>query len=71
MIESGAILVNKFVPVGSSDTSAAAGGVPGAPVEMKSVPLMYKGAAPCTVNKVLITSSESDKFVIKVCTLGR
>jgi hypothetical protein len=34
--------------------------------EFKPSPLTYKGAMRATVDKVLITSSESDNFIIKV-----
>lgn len=58
VVESGAILVNKYTPSNANDESTVG--------TMKPSPLVYKGPAPCTVNKVLITSSESEKFVIKV-----
>lgn len=59
VIESGAILVNKFTPNNSPEEGASLG-------PPKPAPLVYKGGAPCTVSKVLITSNDTEKFLIKV-----
>jgi DNA-directed RNA polymerase III subunit RPC2 len=63
VVESGSLLVNKYSPNNANDDAATAGM---GTTTMKPSPLSYKGAASCTVNKVLITSSETEKFVIKV-----
>ena len=46
---------------GPQPTSTA----PAAP-RYKGTPLVYKGPAPCTVDKVVITSNESENFIVKV-----
>jgi DNA-directed RNA polymerase III subunit RPC2 len=69
----GHVLMNKFSPPAESGVGAGAGAGAGAGVEVgaqaaewKRTPLTYKGAAPATVDKVLITSNENDTFIVKV-----
>jgi len=57
------ILVNKETPINQTDIVDAAAAVK---LERKKSALTYKGAAPSIVDKVLITSNESENFIIKV-----
>lgn len=63
ILEPGHTLVNKFSPPPDP--------IDGSPIpvnpEWKKCPMNYKGAAPATVDKVLITSNEQETFIIKVC----
>jgi len=49
----------------TSAAAAAAATAPAAP-RYKQTPLVYKGAAPSTVDKVVITSNENENFIVKV-----
>ena len=60
------------VPTDSSGTGKSApsaadpSGASTGPTRYKQTPLCYKGPAPCTVDKVVITSNESENFIVKV-----
>jgi len=63
------IMVNKESPTNLASTVGDFGMSDGAgamPVNYKSTPLTYKGTVPVYVDKVLITSNESEHFLIKV-----
>lgn len=65
ILPSGSIMVNKESPLNQGDLSSEAW-VNQSAQQFKPVPLVYKGAAETTVDKVLITSNESENFVVKV-----
>ena len=58
------ILVNKYTPANTGDIID--GQLDSKSDEYRHTKLSYKGAAPGTVDKVLITSNENDNFIIKV-----
>ncbi len=58
------ILVNKYTPANTGDIID--GQLDSKSDEYRHTKLSYKGAAPATVDKVLITSNENDNFIIKV-----
>jgi DNA-directed RNA polymerase III subunit RPC2 len=62
ILEPNHVLVNKFSPMNQGDLMDGAGGN----VEFKHTKLTYKGSAPSTVDKVMITSNEHDNFIVKI-----
>lgn len=71
VMESGSVMVNKSTPTNAisndlSDTVGLGSSAPAAKVSYKPCPLVYKGAASCTVDKVVITSNENENFIVKV-----
>lgn len=69
VLEPNHVLVNKFTPVNTGeiiDGQADMNKANASAEEFKHTKLSYKGAAPSTVDKVLITSNEHDNFIIKV-----
>jgi DNA-directed RNA polymerase III subunit RPC2 len=63
-LESGAIMVNKESPLSSTDINDAA--LSTQSTKYKHVPLSYKGPVPSMVDKVVISSNESEHFLVKV-----
>jgi len=63
ILEPNHVLVNRFSP--PADLPDGAEAAPGSR-EWKKSSLSYKGTAPSTVDKVLITSNEHDTFIVKV-----
>ncbi len=63
-------MVNKESPLNQGDLTNEAW-VNQAQQQFKPVPLIYKGPADSTVDKVLITSNESENFLVKVSALQR
>jgi DNA-directed RNA polymerase beta subunit len=63
-IESGEILINKQQPLNTSDTVVNPLNL--TDLQYKSSPLAYKGPEASYVDKVLLSSNESDHFMIKV-----
>lgn len=55
-------MVNKESPINATDLGE---GITQSPL-YKPVPLTYKAPAPSYVDKVLITSNESENFLVKV-----
>ena len=67
VLESGHVLVNKFSPPPDPVEGAETQGLGDADKrEWKRSQLHYKGPAPATVDKVLITSNEHETFIVKV-----
>jgi len=65
-LKSGYIYANKEVP---ADTAVVQGGSAGpgrAPIAYRAAPLIFKGPADAVAEKVLLTSSETEHFVVKV-----
>ncbi|KAL3171997.1 hypothetical protein MRX96_043674 [Rhipicephalus microplus] len=62
-VENRQVLINKWVPVASASTSESE---PPAEEEHKEVPQVYQGLEPAYVEKVLITSSAEDTFLMKL-----
>jgi len=62
LLENGGIMVNKESPVSVAELDGGVGGVS----QYKPSPLSYKAPAPAYVDKVLITSNESEHFLVKV-----
>jgi DNA-directed RNA polymerase III subunit RPC2 len=62
ILEPNHVLVNKFSPINQGDLMDGSGGN----VEFKHTKLTYKGSAPSTVDKVMITSNEHDNFIVKI-----
>jgi DNA-directed RNA polymerase III subunit RPC2 len=62
VLEPNHVLVNRFSPPAEVPEGANMAIAP----EWRKSSLSYKGAAPSTVDKVLITSNENDTFIIKV-----
>lgn len=67
-LDSGHVLVNKFSPVSinADPGETATIGLQSKVQEYKASPMTYKGAAPAIVDKVLLTSSENETFIVKV-----
>ena len=65
-LDSPSIMVNKQSPTNSGEAGESVTGSSQTQPQYKSVPLTYKGPAPSYVDKVLITSNESDNFLVKV-----
>jgi DNA-directed RNA polymerase III subunit RPC2 len=65
VLEPNYVLVNKFSPSNQGDLMDGTGFSP-VISEYKPTKLTYKGSGPATVDKVLITSNESENFIIKV-----
>eukprot|EP00605_Chrysophyceae_sp_TOSAG23-4_P001848 GSChrysophyteH1.ASY1.ANO1.2040.1 assembled CDS len=61
VLEPNHVLVNRFSPPAEVPDGAESAVAP----EWRKQSLSYKGAAPSTVDKVLITSNENDTFIIK------
>ncbi|XP_057313106.1 DNA-directed RNA polymerase III subunit RPC2-like [Hydractinia symbiolongicarpus] len=59
------LLVNKSVPTVTNQLAQSATGKP-APPEYKDVPVSYRGPIPAYVEKVLITSTMEEAFLIKM-----
>ncbi|KAL0212213.1 hypothetical protein RCL1_005839 [Eukaryota sp. TZLM3-RCL] len=64
ILSSGDIYLNKIVPVSSEiiakvDESQV--------IESKPSPVVYRGPAPVIVDKTLVSSTESDNFMVKFC----
>lgn len=67
VLDPGHTLVNKYSPIDTGEVvvdSASASGP--ANVEYRQNKISYKGAAPATVEKVMITANEHDGFLIKM-----
>ena len=66
----GTLMVNKESPVNATDENGGdAGNALGSGLSSqayKSVPLGYKSTIPAYVDKVMITSNESEHFIVKV-----
>ncbi|KAK9461659.1 uncharacterized protein V1516DRAFT_672612 [Lipomyces oligophaga] len=66
-VSNGMVYVNKQVPTNASDNMI---GAPGGPVQSdddyKDTPVVYKGPEPSYIDKVLLTSSESEQPLVKV-----
>lgn len=62
----GGIMINKEQPVNTSDVEGNPNRPELADTSYSPCPLSYKGPIPGYVDKVLLTSSESDHFLIKV-----
>lgn len=60
-LASPSIMVNKESPINSADLADGT-----SQTLYKPMPLSYKGPAPSFVDKVVITSNESDHFLVKV-----
>jgi DNA-directed RNA polymerase III subunit RPC2 len=65
ILPNGSIMINKESPLNQGDLSTEAF-VNNSQQQYKAVPLTYKGNADSTVDKVLVTSNESENFVVKV-----
>ncbi|KAL3907879.1 MAG: hypothetical protein SGILL_008694, partial [Bacillariaceae sp.] len=70
-IENGSVMVNKESPVNTTTNIGNADlGFTNAPnaaaLQFKPSSMMYRGSAPCHVDKVLITSNEHEPYIIKV-----
>lgn len=64
-VEPNYVLVNKFSPTNQGDLMDGTG-FSNVAAEYKPTKLTYKGSGPATVDKVLITSNESENFIVKV-----
>ena len=68
MLEPNHVIVNKYSPINQTDLGD--GGYSPNKQEYKHTKMSYKGTAPSTVDKVMITSNENENFIIKVSTLS-
>lgn len=68
VVDSGALLVNKFSPINVNSTASTDTVFPVANSnqEYKPAPLSYKGAAEAVVDKVMVTSTENETILVKV-----
>ncbi|KAJ1735701.1 DNA-directed RNA polymerase III complex subunit Rpc2 [Coemansia biformis] len=64
-LENGQVYLHKQTPVGDDDGSGAAGGSALTAPSFRSVPMSFKYPDPGYVDKVMITTSESDQTLIK------
>ncbi|KAK9468485.1 hypothetical protein V1512DRAFT_106102 [Lipomyces arxii] len=65
-VSTGMVYVNKQVPMNVSDTGAQTGAAPPSADDYKDSPVVYKAPEPSYIDKVLLTSSESEQPLIKV-----
>lgn len=65
-LEPNHVLVNKFSPMNQGDVVEGSAGPTGGANDFKSTKITYKGSVRATVDKVLITSNESDNFIVKI-----
>ena len=66
VLEPNHVIVNKYSPLNQTDLGD--GGYSPNKQEYKHTKMSYKGTAPSTVDKVMITSNENENFIIKVCS---
>lgn len=66
VLESGHTLVNKYSPVDTGEVVDGNSATGTAGLEYRQNKISYKGSAPGTVDKVMITANEHDGFLIKV-----
>jgi DNA-directed RNA polymerase III subunit RPC2 len=64
VLEPNHVIVNKYSPLNQTDLGD--GGYSPNKQEYKHTKMSYKGTAPSTVDKVMITSNENENFIIKV-----
>ena len=67
VLEPNHVIVNKYSPINQTDLGD--GGYSPNKQEYKHTKMSYKGTAPSTVDKVMITSNENENFIIKVSAL--
>jgi len=65
-VESRQVLVNKSMPTVTNQYTKGSKGAMQAPPEYRDVPVSYKGPVPSYVEKVLITSTMEEAFLIKI-----
>lgn len=66
VLDPGHTLVNKYSPVDTGEVVVDSASAGPSNVEYRQNKISYKGAAPATVEKVMITANENDGFLIKM-----
>lgn len=58
------VMVNKETPINATELTDS--GLSNQSVQYKQTPMTYKGPVPSMVDKVVISSNESEHFIVKV-----